>query len=1457
MPERQLPHNDSTELFSQALAHQSAGRAVAAREAYEQVLAAHPGHANALNNLGILLNGQGLHAEALALFDQLVVAAPQEARSHANRGVALKGLGRFADAAQSYQSALAIDPRFDTAQNNLGNLYYSQGHFAQARAHFEGACTQQPTNTEYRFMLAKCLLELQQMARAQAELELVLRHKPTDADAWGTLARLWSERHCMPEALQCFERGLAVRPDYAGLIYNRGLARLLAGDLSGGFADYERRFDVPDFPSKRIKTTKPLWQGQPLPTQTLLIHAEQGLGDTLQFLRYISLAASRVLRVQLLIQESLTSLAVLPTNVELVHEGARTPHFDCVCPLLSLPHLLGPDVAGGHALNIPQTIPYLALDHARSATWEQHFTTPGLRVGLVWAGNPSHKNDANRSVDLNTLAPLLALDGVQFYSFQVGPRSADLDALEPQVRAKVTDMAPHLKDFGDTAAALVHVDVLVCVDTSICHVAGALGLPVWLLVPWMPDWRWLLERADSPWYPSLRILRQPSYRDWDTVVTTLSKDVKELANPTSAGGRRRTQTAHALVEQGRVLLERNEPALAAPAFWQALRECPTHARAASALAICAFRSGHTHAAVMLGARACRQATTDPENWSNCGAYFKATGDLPATLQCFERGLAVRPDYAGLIYNRGLARLLAGDLSGGFADYERRFDVPDFPSKRIKTTKPLWQGQPLPTQTLLIHAEQGLGDTLQFLRYISLAASRVLRVQLLIQESLTSLAVLPTNVELVHEGARTPHFDCVCPLLSLPHLLGPDVAGGHALNIPQTIPYLALDHARSATWEQHFTTPGLRVGLVWAGNPSHKNDANRSVDLNTLAPLLALDGVQFYSFQVGPRSADLDALEPQVRAKVTDMAPHLKDFGDTAAALVHVDVLVCVDTSICHVAGALGLPVWLLVPWMPDWRWLLERADSPWYPSLRILRQPSYRDWDTVVTTLSKDVKELANPTSAGGRRRTQTAHALVEQGRVLLERNEPALAAPAFWQALRECPTHARAASALAICAFRSGHTHAAVMLGARACRQATTDPENWSNCGAYFKATGDLPRALMFQTKAVELNPRSAQAQANLGNTLGAMHQWPAALEATRKAVALTPQSGEYAYNLGIALKECGDFDAALAAFRQAQHLGGTHIRAALHESLLELLTGDMAAGWQRYESRWAQPDAKEKRNFAQPLWTGQDLQGKTILVHAEQGFGDTFQFLRYVPLLAQRGAKVLLVVQTDVQTLAARVPGVAQLIASGVELPAFDYQCPLLSLPHGFGTTVATVPHATPYLTALPERVDFWRKRLGKTKKYRVALVWAGRPTHGNDANRSLALRHLEALTRLGHVEVVSVQKGDAFAQLNTLPKDCKVTNLSAEIQTFEDTAAILTLVDELVTVDTSVAHLAGALGRQVRVLLPLIPDWRWLLSRADSPWYPTATLYRQKERGQWSEPVQALVDDVATAARATSPL
>jgi hypothetical protein len=186
-------------------------------------------------------------------------------------------------------------------------------------------------------------------------------------------------------------------------------------------------------------------------------------------------------------------------------------------------------------------------------------------------------------------------------------------------------------------------------------------------------------------------------------------------------------------------------------------------------------------------------------------------------------------------------------------------------------------------------------------------------------------------------------------------------------------------------------------------------------------------------------------------------------------------------------------------------------------------------------------------------------------------------------------------------------------------------------------------------------------------------------------------------------------------------------------------------------------------------------------------------------------------------------------------------------LSLPAGFGTTLDTIPGNTPYIKPLPDKLSYWSERLGTRQKYRVALVWAGRPTHGNDANRSMRLQQFEALTRQSSIECISVQKGDALSQIDTLASDCNMINLSTDIQSFEDTAAILHLVDELVSVDTSVAHLAGAVGTKVRLLLPLIPDWRWMLNRADSPWYPTFTIYRQTSRSEWDAPVRNLINDI----------
>lgn len=895
-------------------------------------------------------------------------------------------------------------------------------------------------------------------------------------------------------------------------------------------------------------------------------------------------------------------------------------------------------------------------------------------------------------------------------------------------------------------------------------------------------------------------------------------------------------------------LKRYQEAL--PHYAAAARQQPGHAgyrlMHAKALLECGFpdaAAAEFHALLPL-------ETTTPtmraDAWGLLARVWSERHCLAEAIACFDRGLQAQVGYAALIYNRSLARLLAGDLAGGFADYEHRFDVPGFPGRRMATSHPAWSGEALPGKTLFIHAEQGAGDTLQFARYLPSVLERIGpdgRVVFAVPPGLPDVLPVQDRVTLVTNGEAMPAVDVVCPLLSLPHLLGTDV-----LDIPAPVPYLRIDPVRSVNWYNALLPHAgqLRIGLAWAGNPAHSNDANRSMALTELAPLLELPGLKFFSLQVGERAADIGRLAWQ--DKLIDLAPHLHDYADTAAALAHLDLLVCVDTSVAHLAGGLGVPTWLMLPHMPDWRWQLNRADSPWYPGTRLFRQERAGDWSGVVARIAA---ALADFCPEAATRRPPAADFPVEEARRHLELKEVANATQLAWAALRQHPFHPQAWNLLAVAAWGRQDAPAAVLFGSRAARFNAGDPANWSNLGAFLKAAGRFEEASFFLQKAVKLSPDSAGAWSNLSNTLSALGRFDEAIEAARRAIELAPAAAEYHYNLGVVLREVENFPEALAAFRQAQVLDPAHVRAQLHEALLELTLGDFAAGWDHYECRWLQPDCKEVRHFNRPQWLGEDIAGKRILIHAEQGFGDTLQFIRYIPMVAARGAEVVLVVQPSLESFAARIPGVAHLIPSGEPLPACDYHCPLLSLPRAFRTVLATIPAATPYLQPLPELRARWHARLAGLRNYRVGIVWAGRPTHGNDANRSMVLPQFMALLSDPRFDFVSVQKGEATRQIAALPPQARILDLDAEIESFEDTAAILCELDELLTVDTSVAHLAGALGVKTRVLLPRLPDWRWLWDRADSPWYPGMRLYRQDHRKDWSGPLVRIAKDLRTAA------
>lgn len=302
-------------------------------------------------------------------------------------------------------------------------------------------------------------------------------------------------------------------------------------------------------------------------------------------------------------------------------------------------------------------------------------------------------------------------------------------------------------------------------------------------------------------------------------------------------------------------------------------------------------------------------------------------------------------------------------------------------------------------------------------------------------------------------------------------------------------------------------------------------------------------------------------------------------------------------------------------------------------------------------------------------------------------------------------------------------------------------------------------------------------------------------------------------------------------------------------------LLQGEFRRGWREYRFRYRMPHTVMMgRHMQKPRWEGQPIRGKTLLIHDEQGYGDTFQFLRLLPWARERsGARVILEVNAECRALAQRGGGFDEIIDLGELPPAFDFHCELMSLPMALGLQLADLPVRSHYLSADPDRVEHWRKRLADLPRPLVGLAWAGRPTHSNDARRSLALSDLAPLAQPG-ITFVALQKGPAAVQAATPPEGMALLSLSDEIRDFDDTAAILTLLDVLVSIDSSPVHLAGALGRPAWVMLPFMPDWRWLLERSDSPWYASLRLFRQQAPDQWGPVLEAVAATLAQLRDAT---
>jgi len=554
---------DAAGTFAVAVGDYRAGRVVEAVRLCEIVLEGDPRHAEALHLLGIaadargditrglalirqalevretarfrsnhgmVLGHLGRHSEALDEYSRALELRPDYPEALNNRGVSLEALGRPEEAEQAYRRALVLRPGYGEAWTNLGNTLRGLGHAEAALAACKQGLALRPDDAAALTNLGHVLRDLGHLEMSEAALRRALAMRPTDSAAYNALAITLQAQNRPHEALAVLDLALGLDSHDPETHHHRAMLLLRLGRMAEGWESYEWRFLTkqagghhPQFAGRTP------WRGEMLDGRTIFLVPEQGLGDTIQFVRYAPMVAARGGRVVMGVQQPLARLlAGMPGIDALVGIGKALPAYDLHCPLLSLPRVFGTTLD-----SVPACVPYLHADPQAARGWAARLDAAGvgLRVGVAWAGNRHHLGDRQRSLPIAALAPLWRVPGVRWFSLQVGDNAADLAAIPAEQRPSggIEDLAPSLTDLAETAALVAGLDLVISADTSVAHLAGAMGWPVWLLLPATPDWRWLTTGDHSPWYPTMRLFRQDASRAWGPVIDRVAVALREHA----------------------------------------------------------------------------------------------------------------------------------------------------------------------------------------------------------------------------------------------------------------------------------------------------------------------------------------------------------------------------------------------------------------------------------------------------------------------------------------------------------------------------------------------------------------------------------------------------------------------------------------------------------------------------------------------------------------------------------------------------------------------------------------------------------------------------------------------------------------------------------------------------------------------------------------------------------------
>ena len=1381
------------ELLNEAVALHQAGRLDDAEAGYRKVLAASPQNADALHLLGVLEIQRGNYAdaipliqqaiaqnnsawsyhsnlayalqeanrldEAIASYQQAVMLAPFSASLYSNLATAYEQQGNYEEAELHYLKALEIDPGYAEAHYNLGNLRRKQERYDDAIRCYEQAVRCRPDYSEAHANLANLLQDQGQTEESIRSYHWAIEANPTNVEAHYNLGRALKALGRFDEALAAYDRAIELRPDYAEAHNARGLLLLRLGNFAEGWPEYEWRWRKVDATPLR-ELPYPLWQGESLADKTLFVYSEQGIGDEIMFGSCLPDVVDAANHCIIECDERLVPLfqRSFPTTTVHAREGwsqhawlAECPTVHYQVPVGNLPRYLRADLA-----SFPQRESFLRADRQRIEHWRRRLTAlgEGLKIGICWRGRRDDEQKRDRSTDLREWTSLLKTEGLRFVSLQYGPCNDELAEVCNASNVEIhrwDDLNPDV-DIDELAALMSSLDLIITVGNTTAHLAGALGLNVWTLLSVSPSWRWMEDRADSPWYPRMRLFRQTTKGNWSDVFQQVIHELRQHPDisshaspperlqpkhpplqefesqavekpPTEANNSQAvrslerssdytapsppgetprpvdsdvpmveadetssnatTQSATTTQEsdvrltdqrlglcncsleeayQHAVAAHRAKDFVRAEGIYrELLRHRPRNVATLHMLACLTRETGRPEQAAELAKKALlieprkplihvnlATALLDLERYDeakphlekaieldpNCGtayvnfaALYERQGELDVALKYARRGvqlapdmpcahynlanilfhlgeieeciaahqrvLQLNPDYAKSRWNLGLAYLVTARFKEGWEGYEYReasgqVDIDHYP-------QPRWDGSPLSGKTLLIHAEQGVGDEIMFASCYREVIEQAGHCVLLCEPRLAPLLSRSFPEATVHGVRRIigrpwippEDIDLEIPAGSLPRLLRPSWE-----SFPRK-PFLVPDPSLTQIWRDRLDAlgEGLKIGISWRAGGRAKEQRRRTTLLEHWTPLFRVPGIHWVNLQYGDCQQAIESARHRWGIEIHDWsdADPTADMDSFAAQVAALDFVISVGNTTIHMAGAVGVPAWTVLPKVPGWRYLLEHDEMPWYRDIRLFRQPEFSDWEglfqQIATRLENDLDD-GSLISLATQRREQRFQALqqfanrrsshttvaaqisappssdTDTPHVAIRHNVPSetdTQAPANSSALSqagevgalrnsiEAPSHGGSSSSTAeqeeaitrqlteaIQHHRANNLSTAETIYLDVLEQDAENVDALHLLGTLRYTQGDLPQAVELIRSALQRRPRPI-IHYNLANALRDSGQIDEAIAHYEQAVSLDPHLAEAHLNLGALLRSLGRLDEAKESLRRA----------------------------------------------------------------------------------------------------------------------------------------------------------------------------------------------------------------------------------------------------------------------------------------------------------------------------------